>query len=188
LFNSLPPIADGGIDHSTYLDGNSLTSITAKGRIIEDESAVTFLWEAYDFPIGSNVTFSDPNSDITQISFDTAGSYLLKFSATNMYGTSSDYVRVHVFAPHPVKSPAIPHPNPNPAGTHFSSFRSTISGTPYTQSFVDSFLYASTPNLKLDGFASERFQAPPPAYQHPRLFFNHSDEPDCAILKQVNLL
>lgn len=173
----LPPVADAGIDHTLYIDRQTQTAqVRLQGKA--GGKAGTVAWSCLEKPDGATCAFSSPEKVETLLTLDKPGDYQFRLSASNAHGTSADDIRVVVFPPHPATPPIAKFfDNPDQPGTHRPSFRDypAESAAIYTDEFIQQHLPAVPPKQHLEGFARERFRKPPPAYQHPRIFFNHED-------------
>lgn len=161
----LPPEAEGGIHHTLYLKNSGQVEAILDGRIASG-SAELHEWSVVDQPEGAQVSISDPAQLKSAVSFDTVGDYTLALRASNSNGVSVDTVKVVVYPPHRREAPA------RYAQNH-QVF--TAKSELYSDEFIAKHFPEFPTKLVTQGLARERFKAPPPAYQHPRIFFNHSD-------------
>lgn len=90
-----PPTVDAGVDQSVVLPGQATLdgAVTDDGRP-ETPGAVTTTWTQVSGP--GPVSFADPSSPATTASFTTAGSHVLRLTATDGAATVSDDVTVSV--------------------------------------------------------------------------------------------
>lgn len=176
---NLPSIADGGVDHTLYLDSEMNARVPLQGRVT-GLAADSVSWSLLKQPDEASVRIESPQQQLTMVDLNKPGDYHFRLTASNAWGESSDDVRVVVFPPHPERAPAKLFPNPETPGNHRPSFRNYPEGgpQPYSDEFASTYFPEIQPELQLKGLARDRFRPPPPPYQHPRIFFNHEDLPE----------
>lgn len=93
-----PPVVSAGPNQTITLPTNT---VTLNGSATSSNGPVTFAWSEVSGPAA--VTFSNPNSAVTQASFTTAGSYVLQLSAndTKFIVTATTAVIVNPAPPPP---------------------------------------------------------------------------------------
>ena len=84
-----PPTVDAGTDRSTVMP---TSTVTLNG--VASDGTVT--WTQAGGPAGAS--FATPNALVTSVTFPTAGTYVLRLTATNAVGSSSDTASVIVYA------------------------------------------------------------------------------------------
>lgn len=110
-----PPVVSAGPNQSITLPTNT---VTLNGSATSSNGPITFAWSLASGP--ALVTFSSPNSAVTQVTFTTAGTYVLRLTANDTQFTVSATTSVIV-------SPAPPPPPPPtvtvnlPEGTEITS-------------------------------------------------------------------
>lgn len=98
--NNQPPQVNTGADQSITLP---TTSLTLNGTVTDDGlpqgSTLSITWSTVSSPAGATVNFTNPNAAQTNASFSTAGSYVLKLSASDSQLTGEDTVNITVNQP-----------------------------------------------------------------------------------------
>jgi RHS repeat-associated protein len=93
-----PPSVDAGPDQTIDLPA---TQVTLNGTAVDDDlplgSTLSVNWSKVSGP--GTVTFSSPNQPVTTATFDAAGVYLLRLTASDSALTTSDDVAVYVATP-----------------------------------------------------------------------------------------
>ena len=100
------PVVDAGPD----LNANLSDTITLNATVNDDgkpnpPGQLTITWTKESGP--GNVTFSSPNTAVTNVIFSAVGSYVLKLSATDSQLSSSDTVTITVTNNQPNQAPVV---------------------------------------------------------------------------------
>jgi hypothetical protein len=171
----LPPTVDAGVAHSVYLPEKDI-QLTG---IVAGQGIATLKWSVAKQPDGSSAEFTDPSSANTKLSFDTPGEYVLKLEAANAFGKAVGTTRLAVFPPHEKRTGKL-FANPlkpgklDPGAVGWGKDPRPV----YDQAYADATFPEPVTKYQMKGLDKSRFAPPPPPYQHPRIFFNHSDLPD----------
>src|SRR5205807_5670361 len=95
--NNAPPVVDAGPDQTVDLPN----AATLNGSVSDDGlpigAAVTIQWSQVSGP--GTVTFSNPNSPVTQASFSALGHYVLQLSASDTQFTTTATTKVLAATP-----------------------------------------------------------------------------------------
>ena len=169
----LPPIADAGIDHSIYLEADGQVSLKLMGKIKNGLATETY-WYLDKGPHGITFPIQDAYSTAPTLHFKQPGEYFINLKVQTPTKISTDQLKVIVFPALEQKTEIVD------TSVDFNSFkppRWAEKSSLYTAEFVSSFFPHLEAKFQHEGFAKERFKSPPPAYQHPRVFFNHDDLP-----------
>lgn len=173
-FLEVPPIVDAGVDHTIYLPDNEIElygKVSGKGNMFRK-------WSVLRCPKGGTAKFADPDSAETNVVLDGTGDFVLALDGFTEFGRSRATVRISVF-PKPESKQGKLFNNPLRANTYGIPASVGLGNEPI---FDAGFAKATFPELEfkyhMEGFEKSRFPPPPPPYQHPRIFFNHSELDD----------
>jgi hypothetical protein len=93
------PIVDAGVKHNLWLEASSV-SVTLDATVTDDglplSATVTYEWELDSGPAAPTFSPGDAVED-PEVTFDTAGTYVLKLTANDTILNGSDTVTVNVF-------------------------------------------------------------------------------------------
>jgi RHS repeat-associated protein len=107
-----PPVVNAGPNQAITLPTNV---VTLNGSVTDDglpSGVLTITWSQISGP--APVTFSSPNAAVTQATFSSAGTYVLRLSATDTEFTASSDVTV-IVNPAPINQPPIVNAGPGGA-------------------------------------------------------------------------
>jgi YD repeat-containing protein len=88
-----PPVVSAGPSQTITLPTNT---VTLNGSASDNGVPMTLVWTQISGPTA--VTFSSPNTAVTQASFTVQGAYVLQLSASNAQYTSTSQMTVYVYA------------------------------------------------------------------------------------------
>jgi hypothetical protein len=169
---ALPPSVDAGISHTVYLPQSAgkvgRVEVALEGRV---DDAAGSRWQVLKAPAGAEVRFADPAAPRTAATLARPGDYVLALDASNDVGRARSTTRLAVFPPHRPRT-GKPAEDARVPGTVGDPTRKPWGKQP---AYAPEFVKKHFPPLDIphhwEGFAKARFTPPPPAYQHPRIFF-----------------